>query len=48
MKISAQQVFPLILIILDLGAAIVYWFAHNPRKVIYWIAAGVLNAAVTF
>ncbi len=43
-----QHIFPLALIIADLGAAIVYGLAGDTRKVIYWIAAAVLNITVTF
>lgn len=43
-----QYIFPSILIALDLGAAVWYGCAHDVRMVIYWIAAAVLNAAVTF
>lgn len=42
------KIFPCALIILDLGAAVVYSISGDWRKVIYWIAAAVLNAAVTF
>ena len=42
------KIFPLLLIILDIGAAIVYGIQHDARKVIYWLAAAVLNIAVTF
>lgn len=46
---SKQQVFPLILIILDIAAAIVYGVVDvDIRKVIYWIAAAVLTITVTF
>lgn len=46
---TKQQVFPLILIILDLAAAIVYGVVDlDIRKVIYWIAAAVLTITVTF
>ena len=46
---TRQQVFPLILIILDLAAAIVYGIVDmDIRKVIYWIAAAVLTITVTF
>ena len=46
---TKQQVFPLILIILDLAAAIVYGVVDmDIRKVIYWIAAAVLSITVTF
>lgn len=43
-----QHIFPVALIIADLGAAVVYGFAGDWRKVIYWIAAAVLNITVTF
>ena len=43
-----QYIFPLILIVLDFGAAVSYGFARDVRMVIYWVAAAVLNAAVTF
>lgn len=40
-----QYIFPVLLIALDLGAAGVYLATGDVRKVIYWIAAAVLNAA---
>ncbi len=43
-----QYIFPIILITLDIVAAVWYGLAHDTRMVIYWIAAAVLNAAVTF
>ncbi len=43
-----QYIFPIALIALDLGAAIVYGINGDARKVIYWIAAAVLNITVTF
>lgn len=46
---SKQQIFPLVLIILDIAAAIVYGVVDmDIRKVIYWIAAAVLTITVTF
>ena len=42
------KIFPTILIALDLGAAVVYGISGDWRKVVYWVAAAVLNAAVTF
>lgn len=46
---SKQQIFPLVLIILDIAAAIVYGVVDmDIRKVIYWIAASVLTITVTF
>lgn len=46
MKIN--YVFPIILIALDVGAAIVYAINKDFKMATYWIAAAVLNAAVTF
>ncbi len=43
-----KYIFPVILIALDLGAAVMYGISGDVKKVIYWIAAAVLNAAVTF
>ena len=41
-------VFPIILIILDLGASTVYLCQGDWRKTIYWIAAAALTYVVTF
>lgn len=41
-------IFPMSLIILDIGAALVYGINGDIRKVIYWLAAMVLNITVTF
>lgn len=46
MKIN--YLFPVILIALDVGAAIVYAINKDFKMTTYWIAAAVLNAAVTF
>lgn len=43
-----KYIFPILLIVLDLGAAVVYGFDGDIKKAIYWVAAAVLNAAVTF
>ena len=45
--IKTQHIFPILLILLDLGAAAVYGTAGDIRKVVYWLAA-VLNITVTF
>ena len=42
------KIFPTILIALDLGAAVVYGISGDWRKVVYWVAAAVLSASVTF
>jgi hypothetical protein len=45
---KTHYIYPLMLIALDVGASVMYGFSGDWRKVIYWIAAAVLNAAVTF
>lgn len=47
-KMKTEFIFPTLLIVLDVGAAIVYGVNGDWKKVIYWVAAAVLNAAVTF
>ena len=44
----ATRMFPAALIFLDVGAAIVYAAALDWRRSIYWLAAAVLTACVTF
>lgn len=47
--IDKTKIFPCMMIALDIGSAAVHAFtAHDWRKTMYWIAAAVLNAAVTF
>jgi uncharacterized membrane protein len=43
-----KYVFPIILIALDVGAAIVYATQSDWKMMTYWIAAAVLNVCVTF
>ena len=42
------QLFPTILMTLDVLAAIAYGVNHKWRQVIYWLAAATLTASVTF
>jgi len=42
------RIFPSILIVLDVLAAIVYGFHGDIRKTIYWLSAAVLTIVVTF
>ena len=42
------KVFPATLILLDLGASVVYAVSGDWRRAIYWLAAAVLTAMVTF
>ena len=41
-------IFPTILIVLDVFAAVVYGFYGDIRHTIYWISAAVLTACVTY
>jgi hypothetical protein len=43
-----EYIFPLLLIVLDVGAGIVYGATGDYRKLIYWLAAAILNITVTF
>lgn len=47
-KIKPEHILPLVLILIDLGAALVHVFQKDLKKAIYWIAAAVLNVTVTF
>ena len=42
------QIFPTVLMSLDLLAATAYAFNHEWRQVVYWLAAATLTATVTF
>lgn len=43
-----KYIFPVALIALDVGAAIVYAYNHDYKMALYWVAAAVLNCCVTF
>lgn len=43
-----DKVFPILLIILNIGASIVYAYNRDFKMAIYWLAAAVLNITVTF
>lgn len=47
-KIKPEYIFPLLLILLDVGAAIIYTMQKDYKKAVYWLAAAVLNVTVTF
>jgi len=42
------KVFPVLLIALDVAAAVVYATCGDWRRFIYWLAAATLTATVTF
>ena len=46
--IDKTKIFPLLLIILDLGAAVMFVPRKDLGNIIYWLAAAILNIAVTF
>jgi hypothetical protein len=43
-----SKAFPTSLIILDVGASLVYAFYNDWRRAIYWFAAAILTTTVTF
>ena len=43
-----KYIFPISLIILDLGAALMYAVNKDFKMTTYWIAAAILNCCVTF
>ena len=45
---NSKYIFPVALIVLNIGAAIMYGINGDVRKVIYWLAAAALNITVTF
>jgi len=44
----SPKISPLVLIALDLYTAIVYYYYGDFRHFVYWLAAAVLTASVTF
>ncbi len=42
------KIFPVILITLDVAAAVVYCWHGDMKHTIYWLAAATLTATVTF
>ena len=44
---TATMIFPCILIVLDVVAAIVYAWHHDWNLAVYWIAAATLTVCVT-
>lgn len=45
---KSTHLFPILMIVMDLGAAIMCIANKDYKKAVYWLAAAVLNAAVTF
>lgn len=42
------NIFPALIIVIDVLAALVYLYHGDYRRAIYWTAAAVLTAAVTY
>lgn len=47
-RINTTQILPIAMILLDVGAAAVCLWHRDYRRTVYWMAAAVLNVAVTF
>lgn len=47
-KMNPKYIFPIVLIALDICAAIVYFIGKDYKHGVYWIAAAILTATVTF
>lgn len=45
---NKAQIFPAVLILLDLGASVMCFGCGDWKRGIYWIAAAVLTTTVTF
>jgi hypothetical protein len=48
MIISMEKIFPAVLIVLDICAAVVYGWQGDVRHAVYWFSAAVLTITVTF
>lgn len=44
----SMYIFPVALIALDVGAAVMCVFGKDYKRAVYWLAAAVLNVTVTF
>jgi len=47
-KNNIDKLFPISIMILQMGAAIIYCYGGDVRKSVYWISATILTASVTF
>ena len=45
---KSTYIFPIAMIVMDVGAAVVCAANKEYKKAVYWIAAAVLNVCVTF
>ena len=47
-KKMSMYIFPVALILLDAGAAVMCIVGKDYKRAVYWLAAAVLNVTVTF
>lgn len=45
---KVEYIFPILLILLQIGAAVAYAAQKDMKMFTYWLAAAVINIAVTF
>ena len=45
---KTTQILPSVLIVIDVGAALVYDCAHDFKHALYWLSAGIVTVTVTF
>lgn len=46
--ITRAQLFPVVMLLLQVGAAVIYGLAGDWRRCLYWTAAVAITVAVTF
>jgi hypothetical protein len=44
----SQKIFPIILMVLMLGASVVYGLSGDARRCLYWLFGAAISATVTF
>ena len=47
-RTKVQKIFPTVLVVLDVCAALVYAYGGDVRHTVYWLAAALLTACVTY
>ena len=45
---TKAQILPTVLMVIQCGAALVYAFGHDWRRMGFWLAAAAMNAVVTY
>jgi hypothetical protein len=46
--VNPAKIFPCLLILLNLCASVACFYAGDPKRGVYWLAAATLNVCVTF